>query len=118
MAAEAESCTGSGDPHNLDETSRVGRLNSAAGGRCIKQSDGHRKKRLKVLLLKRVWSGYCRNTGRMRFEVFRDKDVARLQDFQELEVVLEKGEGLSLFSGTGALTDRPCYNMKASRLTY
>ncbi|XP_028311455.1 ankyrin repeat domain-containing protein 40 [Gouania willdenowi] len=48
----------------------------------------------------------------------KDKDVARLQDFQELEVVLEKAEGLSLFSGPGSLTDRPCYNMKASRLTY
>ncbi|KAM9780251.1 ankyrin repeat domain-containing protein 40 [Neosynchiropus ocellatus] len=48
----------------------------------------------------------------------KDKDVARLQDFQELEVVLEKSEGLSLFSGAGGLTDRPCYNMKASRLTY
>uniref|UniRef100_A0A3B4G671 Ankyrin repeat domain 40 n=1 Tax=Pundamilia nyererei TaxID=303518 RepID=A0A3B4G671_9CICH len=48
----------------------------------------------------------------------KDKDVARLQDFQELEVVLEKAEGLSLFSGSGGLTDRPCYNMKASRLTY
>lgn len=50
--------------------------------------------------------------------VRKDKDVARLQDFQELEVVLEKAEGLSLFSGAGSLTDRPCYNMKASRLTY
>lgn len=50
---------------------------------------------------------------------WQDKDVARLQDFQELEVVLEKAEGLSLFSGgPGGLTDRPCYNMKASRLTY
>ncbi|XP_062308663.1 ankyrin repeat domain-containing protein 40 isoform X3 [Osmerus eperlanus] len=48
----------------------------------------------------------------------KDKDVARLQDFQELEVVLEKAEGLSLFSAAGSLTDRPCYNMKASRLTY
>lgn len=48
----------------------------------------------------------------------QDKDVARLQDFQELEIVLEKAEGLSLFSGSGGLTDRPCYNMKASRLTY
>ncbi|XP_068606434.1 ankyrin repeat domain-containing protein 40 [Brachionichthys hirsutus] len=48
----------------------------------------------------------------------KDKDVARLQDFQELEVVLEKAEGLSLFSGSGSLTDRPCYNMRASRLTY
>ncbi|XP_053466333.1 ankyrin repeat domain-containing protein 40 isoform X2 [Ictalurus furcatus] len=48
----------------------------------------------------------------------KDKDVARLQDFQELEVVLEKAESLSMFSGPGALNDRPCYNMKASRLTY
>ncbi|XP_026063291.1 ankyrin repeat domain-containing protein 40-like [Carassius auratus] len=49
----------------------------------------------------------------------KDKDVARLQDFQELEVVLEKTESLSLFSGgQGGLPDRPCYNMKASRLTY
>ncbi|XP_020328142.2 ankyrin repeat domain-containing protein 40-like [Oncorhynchus kisutch] len=48
----------------------------------------------------------------------KDKDVARLQDFQELEVVLEKAEGLALLSGAGGLTDRPCYNMKASRLTY
>ncbi|TSK87503.1 Ankyrin repeat domain-containing protein 40 [Bagarius yarrelli] len=48
----------------------------------------------------------------------KDKDVARLQDFQELEVVLEKAESLSLFSGSGGLNDRPCYNMKASRLTY
>lgn len=52
------------------------------------------------------------------FYFFQDKDVARLQDFQELEVVLEKAEGLSLFSGAGGLTDKPCYNMKASRLTY
>ena len=52
------------------------------------------------------------------FDVPQDKDVARLQDFQELEVVLEKAEGLSLFSAAGSLTDRPCYNMKASRLTY
>ncbi|XP_069050541.1 ankyrin repeat domain-containing protein 40 isoform X1 [Lepisosteus oculatus] len=50
----------------------------------------------------------------------KDKDVARLQDFQELEVVLEKTEGLALFSATGqsSLTDKPCYNMKASKLTY
>lgn len=54
----------------------------------------------------------------LSFTIFQDKDVARLQDFQELEVVLEKAEGLSLFSSAGGLTDRPCYNMKASRLTY
>ncbi|TNM97281.1 hypothetical protein fugu_015437 [Takifugu bimaculatus] len=56
----------------------------------------------------------CRELG---ISAEHDKDVARLQDFQELEVVLEKAEGLSFFSG-GGLTDRPCYNMKASRLTY
>lgn len=44
--------------------------------------------------------------------------MARLQDFQELEVVLEKAEGLSFFAGAGGLTDRPYYNMNASRLTY
>lgn len=48
----------------------------------------------------------------------QDKDVARLQDFQELEVVLEKAEGLSFFAGAGGLSDRPYYNMNASRLTY
>ncbi|XP_030646642.1 ankyrin repeat domain-containing protein 40 [Chanos chanos] len=50
----------------------------------------------------------------------KDKDVARLQDFQELEVVLEKAEGLSFLSSgsQGGLADRPCYNLKASRLTY
>lgn len=48
----------------------------------------------------------------------KDKDVARLQDFQELEVVLEKAEGLSFFAGAGGLSDRPYYNMNASRLTY
>ncbi|XP_066560845.1 ankyrin repeat domain-containing protein 40 [Amia ocellicauda] len=50
----------------------------------------------------------------------KDKDVARLQDFQELEVVLEKSENLSLYSAAGqaTLTERPCYNMKASKLTY
>ena len=32
MAPEAESCIGSGDPHNLDETSRVGRLNCLSVG--------------------------------------------------------------------------------------
>ncbi|XP_036407467.1 ankyrin repeat domain-containing protein 40-like [Megalops cyprinoides] len=50
----------------------------------------------------------------------KDKDVARLQDFQELEVVLERAESLSLLSagGQGSLTDKPCYNLKASKLTY
>ncbi|KAK6478340.1 ankyrin repeat domain-containing protein 40-like [Huso huso] len=48
----------------------------------------------------------------------KDKDVARLQDFQELEVVVEKAETLSLLGGQASLTERPCYNRKASKLTY
>ncbi|KAG2460700.1 ankyrin repeat domain-containing protein 40 [Polypterus senegalus] len=50
----------------------------------------------------------------------KDKDVARLQDFQELELVLDKSENLSLLANAGqaTLTEKPCYNMKASKLTY
>ncbi|XP_054249903.1 ankyrin repeat domain-containing protein 40-like isoform X2 [Indicator indicator] len=43
--------------------------------------------------------------------VRKDKDVARLQDFQELELVL-------LRSTTSPLTGRACYSSSASRLTY
>ncbi|KAG8543646.1 hypothetical protein GDO81_024122, partial [Engystomops pustulosus] len=46
----------------------------------------------------------------------KDKDVARLQDFQELELVLKHDHGL--FRSSTSLTDRPCFNKKASQLTY
>ncbi|KAM4031583.1 ankyrin repeat domain-containing protein 40 [Anomaloglossus baeobatrachus] len=46
----------------------------------------------------------------------KDKDVARLQDFQELELVLKHDH--SLFRTSTSLTDRPCFNKKASQLTY
>ncbi|XP_006008099.1 ankyrin repeat domain-containing protein 40 [Latimeria chalumnae] len=46
----------------------------------------------------------------------KDKDVARLQDFQELELVL-KNDSKPIYS-SAALTERPCYNIKASKLTY
>ncbi|KFO78445.1 Ankyrin repeat domain-containing protein 40, partial [Cuculus canorus] len=50
--------------------------------------------------------------------VRKDKDVARLQDFQELELVLVRSDS-SPFRGTAATgTDRPCYNSRASKLTY
>lgn len=45
----------------------------------------------------------------------KDKDVARLQDFQELELVLKYDH--SPFRNA-TLTDRPCFNKKASQLTY
>ncbi|XP_053564440.1 ankyrin repeat domain-containing protein 40 [Bombina bombina] len=47
----------------------------------------------------------------------RDKEVARLQDFQELELVLKK-ETSGLFSISAPLTERPCFNKKATDLTY
>ncbi|XP_018428216.1 PREDICTED: ankyrin repeat domain-containing protein 40 [Nanorana parkeri] len=47
----------------------------------------------------------------------KDKDVARLQDFQELELVL-KYDHSPFRSGAGTLTERPCFNKKASHLTY
>ncbi|XP_056406064.1 ankyrin repeat domain-containing protein 40 [Hyla sarda] len=46
----------------------------------------------------------------------KDKDVARLQDFQELELVLKHDHILCRTSTS--LTDRPCFNKKASQLTY
>uniref|UniRef100_A0A8C0GY56 Ankyrin repeat domain 40 n=1 Tax=Chelonoidis abingdonii TaxID=106734 RepID=A0A8C0GY56_CHEAB len=49
----------------------------------------------------------------------KDKDVARLQDFQELELVLIINNNNLLFrNAASTLTERPCYNKKASKLTY
>uniref|UniRef100_M3YVP5 Ankyrin repeat domain 40 n=1 Tax=Mustela putorius furo TaxID=9669 RepID=M3YVP5_MUSPF len=51
--------------------------------------------------------------------VRKDKDVARLQDFQELELVLMISENNFLFrNAASTLTERPCYNRRASKLTY
>ncbi|XP_067914832.1 ankyrin repeat domain-containing protein 40 [Heterodontus francisci] len=47
----------------------------------------------------------------------KDKEVARLQNFQELELVLLKGD-TDLSSAQAALTERPCYNQGAATLTY
>uniref|UniRef100_UPI00398E9510 ankyrin repeat domain-containing protein 40 n=1 Tax=Pristiophorus japonicus TaxID=55135 RepID=UPI00398E9510 len=47
----------------------------------------------------------------------KDKDVRRLQNFQELELVLLKGD-TTLVSAQTALTERPCYNPGAATLTY
>ncbi|KAF7247376.1 Ankyrin repeat domain-containing protein 40 [Varanus komodoensis] len=49
----------------------------------------------------------------------KDKDVSRLQDFQELELVLSMSDNDFLFRNAApTLTERPCYNKKASKLTY
>ncbi|XP_069728789.1 ankyrin repeat domain-containing protein 40 [Phaenicophaeus curvirostris] len=47
----------------------------------------------------------------------KDKDVARLQDFQELELVLAVSDKNSLFR-VPALSEQSGYNKKASELTY
>ncbi|KAM6193938.1 ankyrin repeat domain-containing protein 40-like [Sarcoramphus papa] len=50
--------------------------------------------------------------------VRKDKDVARLQDFQELELVLVKTDSSPFRNAASTLTERPCYNSRASKLTY
>ncbi|KAM6297464.1 LOW QUALITY PROTEIN: ankyrin repeat domain-containing protein 40-like [Aegotheles albertisi] len=50
--------------------------------------------------------------------VRKDKDVARLQDFQELELVLVKSDSSPFRNAASPLTDRPCYNSRAAKLTY
>ncbi|XP_064378728.1 ankyrin repeat domain-containing protein 40-like isoform X1 [Dromaius novaehollandiae] len=50
--------------------------------------------------------------------VRKDKDVARLQDFQELELVLAKSDNSPFRNAASTLTERPCYNSRASKLTY
>nr|CAI9710195.1 unnamed protein product [Rangifer tarandus platyrhynchus] len=50
--------------------------------------------------------------------VRKDKDVARLQDFQELELVLMISENFLFRNAASTLTERPCYNRRASTLTY
>ncbi|XP_078082002.1 ankyrin repeat domain-containing protein 40 [Mustelus asterias] len=47
----------------------------------------------------------------------KDKDVSRLQNFQELELVLLRGD-TNPTSAPAALTERPCYNQGAATLTY
>ncbi|NXG96408.1 ANR40 protein, partial [Loxia leucoptera] len=46
------------------------------------------------------------------------KDVARLQDFQELELVLMRSESSPFLNNAAVLMEQPCYNSRASKLTY
>ncbi|KAM4890020.1 ankyrin repeat domain-containing protein 40-like isoform 2-T2 [Sylvia borin] len=50
--------------------------------------------------------------------VRKDKDVARLQDFQELELVLLRSDSSPFRNAAAALMEQPCYNSRASKLTY
>ncbi|NXB69332.1 ANR40 protein, partial [Donacobius atricapilla] len=48
----------------------------------------------------------------------KDKDVARLQDFQELELVLMRSDSIPFQNAAATLMERACYNSRASKLTY
>ncbi|XP_078736877.1 ankyrin repeat domain-containing protein 40-like [Lampetra fluviatilis] len=53
----------------------------------------------------------------------KDKDLTRLADFQELELVLGGGVGgelgeLSVVGSQDSLAEKPCFNARASKLTY
>lgn len=49
---------------------------------------------------------------------YKDKDVARLQDFQELELVLTRSDSSPFWNTAAALMEQPCYKSRASKLTY
>uniref|UniRef100_A0A8C3WDB4 ANKRD40 C-terminal like n=1 Tax=Catagonus wagneri TaxID=51154 RepID=A0A8C3WDB4_9CETA len=48
----------------------------------------------------------------------KDKDILRLQDFQEVELILRKNGSSELTEYTPSLTEKPCYNSNAAKLTY
>ncbi|XP_055475732.1 putative ANKRD40 C-terminal-like protein isoform X1 [Psammomys obesus] len=49
----------------------------------------------------------------------KDKDIQRLQDFQEIELLLVKSGNSERTQHTASpLTERPCYNSDAAKLTY
>ncbi|XP_004395253.1 PREDICTED: ankyrin repeat domain-containing protein 40-like [Odobenus rosmarus divergens] len=48
----------------------------------------------------------------------KDKDILRLWDFQEIELILMKNRSSELVEYTPSLTEKPCYNSNAAKLTY
>lgn len=48
----------------------------------------------------------------------KDKDIQRLQDFQELELLVKSGKYEHTRHTASPLTERPCYNSEAATLTY
>lgn len=48
----------------------------------------------------------------------KDKDILRLQDFEEVEVILMKHGSSEKTDYTSSLTKRPCYNCHAAKMTY
>ncbi|XP_024206289.2 putative ANKRD40 C-terminal-like protein [Pan troglodytes] len=48
----------------------------------------------------------------------KDKDIRRLRNFQEVELILMKNGSSRLTEYVPSLTERPCYNTKAAKMTY
>ncbi|XP_034496329.1 putative ANKRD40 C-terminal-like protein [Ailuropoda melanoleuca] len=48
----------------------------------------------------------------------KDKDIRRLRDFQEIELILMKHGSSELVEYTPSLTEKPCYNSNAAKPTY
>ncbi|XP_008995609.1 putative ANKRD40 C-terminal-like protein isoform X1 [Callithrix jacchus] len=48
----------------------------------------------------------------------KDQDIQRLRDFQEVELILMKNGSSELTEYIPSLTERPCYNSKAAKMTY
>ncbi|XP_070237295.1 putative ANKRD40 C-terminal-like protein isoform X2 [Bos mutus] len=51
----------------------------------------------------------------------KDKDILRLQDFQEVELILMKNGSSELTEyteHTPSLLEKPCYNSNATKMTY
>ncbi|XP_059733864.1 putative ANKRD40 C-terminal-like protein [Bos taurus] len=48
----------------------------------------------------------------------KDKDILRLQDFQEVELILMKNGSSELTEYTPSLLEKPCYNSNATKMTY
>ncbi|XP_047562730.1 LOW QUALITY PROTEIN: putative ANKRD40 C-terminal-like protein [Lutra lutra] len=48
----------------------------------------------------------------------KDKDIQRLRDFQEVELILVKHSSSEFVEHTTSLTEAACYNSNSTKLTY
>ncbi|XP_023508534.1 putative ANKRD40 C-terminal-like protein isoform X1 [Equus asinus] len=48
----------------------------------------------------------------------KDKDILRLRDLQEVELILMKTGSSQLIEYTPSLIEKPCYNSNAAKMTY
>ncbi|XP_058903230.1 putative ANKRD40 C-terminal-like protein isoform X1 [Kogia breviceps] len=48
----------------------------------------------------------------------KDKDILRLRDFQEVELILMKNGSSELIEHIPSLLEKPCYNSNAAKMTY